>query len=159
MEQVIKNIVTLSLALKPGGEEKMYSFVPDQAIVYAKSGYYPSVKKTLCKICFIPGRGLPDVCYSSLSMDDLNELFSASDIILFEFPEGYIRIPLSNHRDGKFEERALNISTIKGIQFVNYKNGRLLKLYLKDKEQTFLFTNISVDEWDEAIERASTDIN
>lgn len=162
MEEEFKNIVTLPLTREPGGKERTYTFESSN-IIYIKCKYYSTVKKSLSRIQFVKGCGLPDTCYSPLSIDDLMEIVNASGIIAVKYPERYIRIPLKNHRDKKLEERPLNISTIIGIQFVWVGDGdsELMKLYIKDKDnrESVLYTNLSGAEMDRAIEKSSPAIN
>ncbi len=162
MSEEFKNIVTLPLTREPGGKERSYTFEPS-TVIYVQRKYYSSIKKSLSRIQFDKGFGLPDVCYSPLSIDDLMEIFNASGVIGVEYPSRYIRIPLKNHRNEKFEEKILDISTVKGIQLIAVGNGDtdLLKLHLKDNNgrETVLYTNLSGHEWDRAIEKSSTTIN
>ncbi|MBI3502231.1 MAG: hypothetical protein HY063_10590 [Bacteroidetes bacterium] len=162
MEEEFKNIVTLPLTREPGGKERNYTFESGN-IMYIKRGYYKSVKKQLCRIHFAKGFKLPDVAYSPLSMDDLMEIINASAILGVKYPSRFIRIPLKNHRDEKLEEKILDISTIIGIQFVWIGDGdtELMKLYIRDKENqdSILYTNLSGDEMDRAIEKSSATIN
>jgi hypothetical protein len=161
MEEPIKKIITLSLATEPGGSERTYAFYW-QNVVYAKSGYYRSVKKTLCKICFAPGCGLPEIAYSTFSIDDLQEIFSSSPIVKVHYPKGYIRIPLRKNRNEKFEEQNLDISTVYGIQvFRSSDNHTNLILHIKgnDNSDTVLYAKVSVDEWEMAIKHSASTIN
>ena len=162
MEEEFKNIVTLPLTREPGGKERTYTF-ESANIMYIKRKYYSAVKKSLSRIQFIKGCGLPDTCYSPLSIDDLMEIVNASAILAVKYPSRFIRIPLKNHRDEKLEEKILDISTIIGIQFVWVGDGdtELMKLYIRDKDNcdSVLYTNLSSDEVDRAIAKSSLTIN
>ena len=163
MEEKIKNPRTLNFTREPGGKERTYTFEPEW-IVYVKQKFYKKVKKHLCEIHFSKGNGMPDIVYTQLSMDDLTEIINSSPILETHYPKATIRIPLMSHRDDTPQEKAIDISAITGIQFVWTATSTaktLMKFYIKDEEEkeNILYTTLSGEEMDRAIQKASSAVN